>query len=101
MAPEVARRACVAALADLGWHIEADTGDGIRAREEPSRLPCHVTPASARLLVSGGERSSAVNVEIRVPGIGPIATSHARGSQSALVRRVHEAATSAGESYAT
>lgn len=90
---DAARGACLRALEELGWHIEREPTGAIAGHEEASELPCHHTPASVRLLVSGDAESSAVTIETRVPGIGPIASTHARGRQEAIVRRVHAAAT--------
>jgi hypothetical protein len=90
---ETARGACLQALTDLGWHIEAEEGGEIGGHEEACELPCHVTPATASLSVAGDAEHSAVTIETRVPGLGPISASHARGRQEALVRRVHAAAT--------
>lgn len=91
--PETARGACLQALEDLGWQVESDGTDAIAGHEEACELPCHQTPASVLLRVNGDAGRSSVTIETRVPGIGPIASTHARGRQEAIVRRVHAAAT--------
>lgn len=95
VAPEAARQACRKALAEIGWDvIRADT-NVVEAREDPTRLCCHQSPAEAEIRFTEAADGCQVTIETKVPGLGPISSSHARGRQEAIVRRLHRHATQA------
>lgn len=94
VSPDLARRSCLQVFAEMGWHVTREQAGIVEAREDPARLPCHHSPAEAKLQVEESGHGSSVTIETRVPGFGPISSSHARGRQNAVVRRIHSIATS-------
>jgi hypothetical protein len=79
---------------EMGWHVTGEQAGIVEAREDPARLPCHHSPAETKLQIADTGDGCSVTIETRVPGLGPIAASHARGCQSAIVRGIHTMATS-------
>ena len=45
------------------------------------------------LTIQATDAGSAVTVQTKVPGFGPVSSSYARGRQAAVVRHVHDRAT--------
>ena len=89
---ESARASSRRAFASMGWAVTGERAGVIEAREDPARLPCHHSPASASLRFTGDGGACSVTIETTVPGFGPVSASHARGRQGAIVRRLHAAA---------
>lgn len=90
---DLARTTCLQVFDEMGWQVTGEQPGTVEAREDPVRLPCHHSPAEARLRIEDSGDGCAVTIETKVPGFGPIAASHARGRQTAIVRRVHAEAT--------
>jgi hypothetical protein len=90
---EVALSACHAALTEMGWHVIGKSTDGVEAREDPVRLCCHQSPAESQLRISELQRGSAIAIQTRVPGFGPVASVHADECQLSLARHIHKYAT--------
>ena len=87
---EIALSACHAALTAMDWHVIGESPDGLDAREDPVRLCCHQSPAESQLRISELEHGSAIAIETRVPGFGPVPSVHANECQLSLVRHVHK-----------
>lgn len=76
------------ALAERGWEVDA-RDDGLTAREDPCRLPCHSWPAEVQVKVERSEDLGTVlNVEVEVPGWGPISARHAREQLAVVARAI-------------
>ncbi|HXV51983.1 MAG TPA: hypothetical protein VD765_02050 [Solirubrobacterales bacterium] len=90
---EVAAKACRAALTEMGWHVIGEPADGVDAREDPVRLCCRQSPAESQLRIRESERGSAIAIETRVAGFGPVSSVHADECQLSLVRHIHKHAT--------
>jgi hypothetical protein len=83
-----ALRTARAALAERGWDVDA-RDDGLTAREDPCRLPCHSWPSEVQVEVARSEDlGTLLNVEVEVPGWGPISARHAREQLAALARAI-------------
>ena len=90
---EVALSACRAALNEMGWHVIGGSADAVDAREDPVRLCCRQSPAETQLRISELDHGSAIAIETRVPGFGPVSSVHADECQLSLVRHVRKHAT--------
>ncbi len=92
VAPDWAQASCREAFDELDWSITRDEPGLLEAREGITRLCCHQSPAEAKLKIHAAEAGSAVTIQTKVAGFGPVSASHARGRQAAVVRHVHERA---------
>jgi hypothetical protein len=93
VAPDRALTCCRAAFADLGWSVIREEPGALEAREDITRLCCHQSPAVTTLTIQATDAGSAVTVQTKVPGFGPVSSSYARGRQAAVARHVHDRAT--------
>lgn len=81
-------RTAGSALAERGWQVES-RADGLTAREDPCRLPCHCWPAELQVRVERSEDLGTVlELEVEVPGLGPISARHAREQLAAAARAI-------------
>lgn len=80
--------ACRQALAALRWHVRADDGGHIVAREDPAGLHCHCSPAEAEIRVVAEGDGSRVEIATTVPGLGPIASRDAQSRSAELTRQI-------------
>ena len=92
--PERALACCRQAFAELGWELHDQAGQRLEAREDIAGLPCHHSPAKTTVAAESADGGCALVIVTRVPGFGPISSSHARGRHEAVVRRVYSRARS-------
>ena len=89
VSPDLAWASCLRVFAEMDWQVAEQRAGRLEAREDAARLPCHHSPAEAEVQIEASGDGASVTIETRVPGFGPISSSHARGRQNTIVRRVH------------
>lgn len=67
----------------------------LEVREDFTRLACCQSPAEVKLEIATLEDGCQLRLATRVPGFGPVSSSHARGRHAALVRSVYSHLTEA------
>jgi hypothetical protein len=69
--PATVREAASRAIAELGWYA-SDTGGGFDVREDPTGLCCTMSPVEATVRFWPATSGTLVDIEVYVPGFGPI-----------------------------
>lgn len=93
--PDRAQICCRRVFAELGWTMNRDQPGLLEGREDITRLACHQSPAETTLEIAASSGGSEVSIATKVPGLGPIASSHAHGRQKTILLRIHAEASSA------
>ena len=83
------------AIAELGWTVVGQQPGVLEAREDITRLACCQSPAETKLETATSRRGCALRLATKVPGFGPVSSSHVKGRHSALVRTFHKHLTAA------
>ena len=83
------------AIAELGWTVVTQRPGILEAREDFTRLACCQSPAETRLETAHSQRGCKLRLATKVPGFGPLSSSHAKGRHSALVTTLHKHLTAA------
>ena len=100
VSPDLVWASCLRVFAEIDWQVTEQRAGHLEAREDAARLPCRHAPAQVKLQIEKGGDGSSVTIETHVPGFGPISSSHARGRQKTIVRRLHTMATSGRQAAA-
>lgn len=83
-----ARGICVEAFRELGWSIDGDDGEVVRADEDIAALHCHCPPAHAAVAFSAGGDRTRVELEVKVPAWGIVSSHQARDRSELIARRI-------------
>jgi len=83
----VSRRAAKRALTELGWAFEPD-GERLATKEDPVRLCCSVSPVEATIGFQASRVGTLVDVEVSVPGFGPLVQRQLADRAAGLEQRI-------------
>ena len=82
------RRAVRATLTELAWDSEVE-GDRTIAWEDPVKLCCSMSPVKAQIGVTDrGDDSTRVEIEVSVPGFGPVPKRQLADRSAGLEQRI-------------
>jgi hypothetical protein len=82
------RRAVRATVAELAWESELE-GDQTIAWEDPVRLCCSMAPVKARIgITDHGDDATQVEIEVSVPGFGPVPKRQLADRSAGLEQRI-------------
>jgi len=85
--PQGSRRAVMRALAELDWEFEPD-GERLATKEDPVRLCCSVSPVEATIGFRASHEGTVVDIEVSVPGFGPLAQRQLADRAAGLEQRI-------------
>jgi hypothetical protein len=85
--PQGSRRAAKRALTELGWEFEP-VGERLATKEDPVRLCCSVSPVEATVGFQASHEGTLVDIEVSVPGFGPLAQRQLADRATGLEQRI-------------